>query len=111
MSKFFVSPDHITKALDDDHTITFRKLGYGERQKLISACSKIDPFTQEAAIDFAALSLAVFKARIVGWAGPEFEGFDCTPDNVELLEQEAAQQMLQAMGEANEELTEDEKKG
>ncbi len=110
MSKFFTTSDHVTKALDDEHKITFRKLSYGKRQKLISKCSKVDPFTQEASIDFAELSLEIFKARMVSWEGPEFEGFACTPENIEALDQDAAQAMLALMGESNEELDADEKK-
>lgn len=110
MSKFFTTANTITKQLDDDHSITFRKLSYGQRQKLISKCSKVDPFTQDASIDFAALSLETFKARMVSWDGPEFEGFACTPENVEALDQEIADTMLRLMGENVEELDADEKK-
>lgn len=110
MSKFFTTSETITKRLDDEHTITYRKLSYGKRQKLISRCSKVNPFTQEAEIDFAELSLETFKARMVSWDGPEFEGYPCTHENIDALDQDVAQRMLELMGEANEELTEDEKK-
>lgn len=110
MSKFFVTSDHITKKLDDEHSITFRKLAYGQRQRLISQCSKVNPFTQDAMIDFAELAMATFKARMVSWDGPEFKNFPCTPENIEELNQETAQAMLELMGESLEDLTEDEKK-
>lgn len=110
MSKFFTTSDTVTKQLDDDHSITFKKLGYGKRQNLISRCSKVNPFTQEAEIDFARLAIETFKARIVSWSGPEFEGFACTPENVEALDPDTAQEILALMGETNEELTEEEKK-
>jgi hypothetical protein len=110
MSKFFTTSDHITKQLDDANSITYRKLSYGARQKLISKCSAVNPFTQEASIDFSLLSLEIFKARMVSWDGPDFEGFPCTPANIEALEQETAQAILALMGETNEELDADEKK-
>ena len=110
MSKFFTTSTNITKQLDDEHSITFKKLSYGARQRLISKCSKVDPFTQEASIDFAMLSLETFKARMVSWDGPEFADFACTAENIEKLEQETAQAMLALMGEVSEELDDEEKK-
>lgn len=110
MSKFFTTSDTTTKQLDDEHSITFKKLSYGQRQRLISKCSKVDPFSQDASIDFAMLSLETFKTRLTAWDGPEFANFACTAENIEKLDQDIAQQMLALMGETTEELDDDEKK-
>lgn len=110
MSKFFTTSDHITKALDDEHTVTFRKLSYGKQQRIIGKCMVMDPRTQEANVDMALYNLEMLKARLVGWDGPEFTGHPCTAENVENLEPDTAQAILAMMGEVSEDLTEDEKK-
>lgn len=110
MSKFFTTSDTITKQFDDDHTITFKKLSYGENQRVMSKCMRMDPRSQEANVDLALYTLERLKARLISWSGPEFEGFPCTPENIEKLEPEIANTLGELMGDATEELTDDEKK-
>jgi hypothetical protein len=108
---FFANPNPITKPLDDNHTVTYRKLSWGERQKLDQRVydSSI-PITQDADIDYAKFQLESLKRRLVGWAGPEFDGLPCTPANIEQLSIEAADAILAVVDGKEEVLSDEEKK-
>jgi hypothetical protein len=107
---FFANPNPVTKPLDDSHTITYRKLAWGERQRLTSECMTFNPINQEADIDYAKFQLEALKKRLVGWAGPEFDGLPCTPENIEKLSIEAAEAISAIVDGRDEVLTDEEKK-
>lgn len=107
---FFVNPSPVTKPLDDNHTVTYRKLSYGERQKLTSECMTFNPITQDMDIDYARFTLEALKKRLVGWAGPEFDGAPCTPENIERLSIETADQIVAIVDGKDEVLSDEEKK-
>lgn len=107
---FFANPNPITKPLDDNHTVTYRKLSWGERQRLTSECMQFNPITQDADIDYAKFQLESLKRRLVGWAGPEFDGLSCNPANIEQLSIEAADAILAIVDGKEEVLSDEEKK-
>ena len=107
---FFVNPSPITKPLDAEHTVTYRKLSYGERQTLTSECMTYNPITQDADIDYAKFQLKSLKKRLVAWSGPQFDGAPCTAENIERLSTAAADAIVAIVDGKDEVLTEDEKK-
>jgi hypothetical protein len=107
---FFANPNPITKALDKDHNVTYRKLSWGERQRLTSDCMTFNPITQDADIDYAKFQLEALKKRLVGWSGPEFDNLPCTPDNIEKLSIEAADAIIAVVDGKDEVLSDEEKK-
>jgi hypothetical protein len=107
---FFVNPSPITKPLDDEHKVTFRKLSYGERQRLTSKCMTFNPITQDMDIDYARFTLEALKMRLVAWEGPEFDGAPCNAENIDRLSIEAADRIATVVDGKDEVLSDDEKK-
>lgn len=99
-----------TIAIDDENKVTVRKLTYGQRQAAISKASRLNPMTQDAAIDFAMLRLEQLLAGIVGWEGPGFDGRPVNRANVEALPTEVAEKIEAALDGFNQPLSGDEKK-
>lgn len=107
---FFANPTPIVKQLDEQHTVTARKLSFGERQRLTSECMTFNPLTQDMDIDYAKFQLESMKKRLAGWSGPEFDGVPCTPENVEKLAPEVADKILGLIDGREDALGDDEKK-
>jgi len=71
----FFTPQTETVQVDDDNSITLRKLTFGEFTKLLE-----DNVGNEQA-----QGMAVVKASIVEWAGPGFDGRTVTSENINAL--------------------------
>jgi hypothetical protein len=84
MQGFFSEQTRIV-TIDEENTVTIRKLSYGARQKAIGLVTKVNPITQESTMDIALLLVEQLVAAIVDWAGPGFEGRPVSRENVEAL--------------------------
>lgn len=99
-----------TIAIDEENSVTVRKLTYGARQAAISKASHLNPMTQDAALDFAMLRLEQLLAGVVGWAGPGFEGRPVNRASIEALSTEVAEKIEAALDSFNTPMSSDEKK-
>lgn len=100
-----------TKAVDvgGGNTVTVRKMLFGTRQRILSQHSKVDPMAQTVALDQAMMRFETLFLNIVTWAGPDFDGYGVTRENVEKLPIGIADQLLAAIDEFNA-LSDEEKK-
>lgn len=106
----FFTPQTKIVELDSENTVTVRKLTYGERQSIISQCSKTNAITQDMAIDIAKMQRMQLRAAILTWAGPGFEDRPVSPDNVDALPIDIAERIQAGVEELNQPLDESEKK-
>lgn len=100
--------------IDDENSVTVRKFGAGARQNTISKAGRMTASTQEFTIDFGVMRLEQFKAGVVSWEGPGFEGIASKPSNVDklidALDPAVFDKILEAIDEFNAPLSDDEKK-
>ena len=106
----FFTPQTRVVDLDSENRVTVRKLTYGERQSIISQCSKTNAVTQEMALDIAQMQRMQLRAAILTWEGPGFEGRPVSPDNVDALPTDIAERIETGVEELNKPLDESEKK-
>ena len=88
---YFV-PQTMTVKLDDENSVTIKRLTFGQRQSIMSKALAgaddnmvIVQFTMQAEL---------LKVAIQSWAGPEFDGQPVTPENIELLPSHIADEIL-----------------
>lgn len=96
--------------LDGEHTVTVRRLTFGESQAVISESTVFDIVSQEATFDFARNQAAKLKRAVVAWSGPGFDGRPVTEDNIMALPPDVGQRIMQAVDAINAGLTEPEQK-
>lgn len=96
----FVSDERVAVSLPDDplHIIYIRpRMNVGIQNRLFSTIASIKAQSNGAAIkvgaegtviglDIGAYNLALLTCNIVGWAGPDFDNVECTPQNIERLD-------------------------
>lgn len=100
-----------TKTVDvgGGNSVTVRKMTFGVRQRILSKHTKLDVKAQDVIIDQAMLRYDQLRLNIVSWAGPDFDGFPVTDENIERLPPDIADQLLGEIDGFNT-LTDDEKK-
>lgn len=96
--------------LDAAHTVTVRRLTFGESQAVISESTVFDIVAQEAKFDFARNQAAKLGRAVVAWDGPGFEGRPVTAENIMALSPEIGQKILQAVEAINAGMSETEQK-
>jgi hypothetical protein len=96
--------------IDNENTITIRKLTFGEAQEVLSVATAFDVVAQDAQFDFAKSQLGKLERAIVSWDGPGFEGQPVTPANLRALPPEIGRVLVKAVEEFNQGLTEQEQK-
>ncbi len=96
--------------IDDENTVTVRRLTFGESQAVISESTVFDLVSQEASLDFAKNQVAKLSKAIVAWNGPGFEGRPVTRENIEALPSEVGAIIVKGVEELNKGLTEPEQK-
>jgi hypothetical protein len=106
----FFTPQTKVVALDAQNTVTVRKLTYGERQSIISQCMKTNAWSQTSELDVALMQRMQLRAAILTWDGPGFEGRPVSPENVDGLPGDIADQIQTGVEELNKPLDETEKK-
>lgn len=94
----FVSDERVAVFLESDpeHIIYIRpKMNVGVQNRVISTIASIKAETatksgasteQIVRLDMGAYNLALLTCNIVGWAGPDFDSRECTPENIEQLD-------------------------
>lgn len=96
--------------IDDENTVTVRRLTFGESQEVLSESLAIDVAEQDAQFDFARNQSARLVRAVVSWEGPGFEGRPVTRENILALPVEVGQAIIKAVDAINAGLSEDEQK-
>lgn len=93
----FVSTERVPVQVEGDpNTIYIKpKMDYGTRQRVSGTAARFRATTEsgatpEAEFDLGAYNIALLTHNIVGWEGPDFEGVECTPENIERLDPDDA---------------------
>lgn len=92
----FVSKERVPVTVEGDpNTIYIRpKMDYGTRQRVMSAGAHLRQGEQgadpSADFDLGAYNIALLTHNVVGWEGPDFEGVECTPENISQLDPDDA---------------------
>lgn len=108
---FYSGAQHVRVVrIDDENTVTVRRLSFGETQDVIGKSTRLDIVTQEGTLDFAANQLLKMEMAIVGWDGPGFEGRKPTRENIAALPVTIGQIISKAVEEINANPSEDERK-
>lgn len=79
---FFASTTKVID-LDGGNTVTLRKPTFQQYADAQSASFK--PVGDGLQLDWPRLRIEVLKRSVAGWAGPDFEGHEPTPDNIGAL--------------------------
>lgn len=111
---FFVNGIVKVVPLDELNSVTIRKFGAGARQNTISKAGRMTASTQEFTIDFGVMRLEQFKAGVVAWEGPGFDGLASKPSNIDklidMLDPAIFDRILEEIDAYNAPLSDDEKK-
>ena len=107
---FFSQQQQRVVHIDDENSVTVRRLTFGESQAVISESTTFDLVTQAADLDFAKNQVAKLSKAIASWEGPGFEGRPVTRENIEALPSEVGALIVKAVEELNKSLSEDEQK-
>ncbi len=107
---FFREPQTKVVRIDDENTVTVRRLTFGESQAVISESTVFDLVDKDAEFDFAKNQIAKLSRAIVSWDGPGFEGRPVTRANIDALPPEVGTIIVKAVEELNKALTVDEQK-
>ena len=91
----FFTPQTKIVTIDDEHSVTLRKLTHGEKQEIIEAGLKHHT-GGEMAMGNAVLSLTLYK-MLIAWHGPGFEGRPVTKENIDALPAEVTDLITQAI--------------
>lgn len=92
-----------TKTVDvgGGNSVTVRKMTFGTRQRILSKHTKLDVRTQDVQVDQAMLRFDQLRLNIVSWAGPDFDGYGVTDENVNNLPVDLADKILAEIDEFN----------
>ena len=88
----FFTPQTETVHIDNDNSITVRKLTFGEFSDILDR--NADGNQQRMGFDLV-------RSSIVSWEGPGFDGRDVTPDNVDALPWEVVAEIVPAASTLN----------
>lgn len=102
-----------TVLIDDENKVFIKRPGVGKRQEIISRAShgiiKADQ-SQEFVLDAGKMQTEQLCAWIIGWEGPGFDGLKPERKNILELDQDVADKVLEAINEADQPLSDAEKK-
>lgn len=104
----FFTPVTMDIAIDDNNTVTVKRLTHGEKQAILVKTSKIAK--GDALVMGIATQGEMLKAAILAWTGPGFDGKPVTPENIDALPPAVADAITDQAGTFLTGLTEDEKK-
>ena len=107
---FFSQQQQEIVRIDDENTVTVRRLSYGKSQEVLSGSTTLDIVTQEGRFDFARNQVLKLEASIVAWDGPGFEGRPVSRENIEALPAEIGALIADAVERINKRLTDAEQK-
>ena len=105
----YFTPQTKVVKLDDENSVTIRKLTFGPRQEIIDASTGVDS-DMNVIMHVGSGRTRMLELSIVSWTGPSFEGRPVTPANIAELPGEVADVILQAADDLQAGLTDDEKK-
>ena len=96
--------------IDDENSVTIRRLTFGESQAVISESTKFDIVEKDAVFSFERNQAERMKRAVVSWEGPGFEGREVTEENLMALPTEIGQKIADAIAELNKGLSGEEQK-
>ena len=97
-------------AVDDENTVTIRRLTYGESQDVINESTQFDVLAESGKFDFAVNQAAKLKRAVVSWDGPGWEGRPVTLENILALPADVGRIISDAVDKLNTGLSESERK-
>lgn len=106
---FFQAQTQVVR-IDEENSVTIRRLTFGESQEVISESTKFDVMRQDAAFNFKRNQAERMKRAVVSWEGPGFEGREVTEENLMALPPEVGQKIANAIRAMNEGLSDEEQK-
>lgn len=104
MSNFFPDVEK-TVGIDDEHTVTVKKLTYADGAAATGAAAHKAAGSMDAAAVF--MRFEVVKRSVIAWSGPELDDVPCTPENIARLDMGIANKMADAAWEFNNSTGED----
>ena len=105
---FFTPITHVITLDDDIHHITLRKLTHGERQEILVKTAKLA--NGDALVMGIATQGEILKKAIQAWEGPGFEGQPVTPENIDALPAQVADEITEKASAFLEGVSDEEKK-
>jgi len=105
---FFAQQTKVVK-IDDENTVTVRKLTYAERQDVIDKATQVGA-DMEAQVHVGRMKAELLYHAVVSWSGPGFEGRPVTPENIGALPPDIADLIAAGADELQSGLADDEKK-
>ena len=104
---YFV-PQTMTVNIDDENSVTIRRLTFGQRQSIMSkALAGAD--NNMVVVQFT-MQAELLKVAIQSWDGPEFDGRPVNAENIALLPSHLADKILDEADDFLKGITETEKK-
>lgn len=85
MSRFILDTERIAVRDGDDVIYRRRKMDYGTQQDVQSAGTRVtfdEAGKPRTVFDVGQYQKALLQHNILGWEGPGFAGFPCTPENI-----------------------------
>ena len=79
---FFTSTTKVVD-LDGGNTVTLRKVNFAQYAEAQSAATKLAG--EGLQLDWPRLRIEVLKRSVAEWAGPDFEGYEPTAENIGAL--------------------------
>lgn len=105
---YFTQQTQVVK-LDDENTVTVKRISYGERQTCIDKATVLRG-DMDPVVNVGTMKAALLHAAIVAWAGPGFEDRPVTPANIDALPVEIGDRIAEAADALQAGLSDDEKK-
>ena len=104
----YFEPQTMTIPLDDENSVTVRRLTFGERQEIMSRVMA-DADENMILVQFT-MQTELLKVAIKSWDGPGFDGRAVTAENIALLPSHLADRILDDADNFLKGITEQEKK-
>jgi hypothetical protein len=80
----FISDERVPVTVGDNTIFIRPKMSVGVKNRVIGAAAKVEG--KGAEFNVGAYTTALLVHNVLGWEGPAFEGFKCTPENIEKLD-------------------------
>lgn len=101
---FFDNSQVATVQIDDQNTVTVRRLTFGETQDVLSESTVFDIVAKQGRLDFAKHQIAKLTRAVVAWDGPGFAGRPVNAANIAALPPHVGEKIAQAVSQVNDEL-------
>lgn len=108
---YYDNPQAMTVNIDDENSVTVRRLTFGESQDVLSESTEFDIASKQGRLDFGKHQIAKLTRSVVAWSGPGFESRPVNAANIAALPPAIGEKIAQAVAQVNGDLDgEDQKK-